>query len=319
MKVILNSDMLYLNSLIRENLHKSVLDFIEICKEHNHQIVIPLTTLMEFENKQKEFWDKEVTDVNQAINKLKSYGQELENIDADALVKMHNLIDLINKTGVIYTVVDPTKEDFEQAHKKACFHEAPCVPDAKSDEMRDLVIWEIALRVAREEKPVLLLSRDKMHIHHRGDIQASQVGLIRMNSFERAIEAFGLETTSSRKIKEMLNKVWSELLESGLPLVKGADVLSIKQPSFVNSEKGTTDVKAQLQFQTGDGKILNTSINMKFIDNTPLSIKFDEIKILDQETHKDFQVDPIKVRFGSKEIIAPYFEERLEDLRELFQ
>ncbi len=55
MKIVLNSDVIFANSLIKDSLPRRLCDFIAECKKHNHTVVIPLTTLFEFDNKQGEF------------------------------------------------------------------------------------------------------------------------------------------------------------------------------------------------------------------------------------------------------------------------
>ena len=91
--------------------------------------------------------------------------------------------------------------------------------------MIDLVIWEISLRIAKENNGAILMSGDEVHIHYRGDKEASKYGLIRCNSFERAYESLSIETVSAQRIKELIDKAWNEVINSKLPIVGGGHVV----------------------------------------------------------------------------------------------
>jgi hypothetical protein len=50
----------------------------------------------------------------------------------------------LRATGVQLEVENPKLEDYRNAERRACLHLSPQPPETKSDEMRDLVIWEVA-------------------------------------------------------------------------------------------------------------------------------------------------------------------------------
>jgi hypothetical protein len=75
----------------------------------------------------------------------------------------------LRATGVQLEVENPKLEDYRNAERRACLHLSPQPPETKSDEMRDLVIWEVALRVAKRDGKAILVSRDHVHSDERGD------------------------------------------------------------------------------------------------------------------------------------------------------
>jgi hypothetical protein len=313
MKILFNSDLLFATSLIKDKLPRQVLDFLLECHSKGHEIVIPLTTLLEFNKKQKEFVDKEITDLANARTKLTDYGINVEEFRSSDLVKPPDLIQLIRATDISCTLEEPTKNDYDNAHRKACLRENPHPPDTKSDEMRDLVIWEISLRIAKENNGAILMSRDEVHTHHRGDKEACECELIRCNSIERAYESLSVETVSAQKIKELIAKVWNEIINSTLPISDGDQVVSIRNPIFIDTKSGTTIVNCNVNFQSGDGKKIASSLSIQFTDSQPLVLEFKDI-ISDKSSFEDFTL-----KFDKSVISDSDLNARLNDLKELMR
>ncbi|MDQ2078475.1 hypothetical protein, partial [Marinimicrobium sp. ABcell2] len=78
MKIIFNSDLLYADSFIKDRLPRHLHNFLVECKEHGHEIIIPETTLLEFDRKQSVFLQKEMSEIESAKEKLSLYGVEVE-------------------------------------------------------------------------------------------------------------------------------------------------------------------------------------------------------------------------------------------------
>lgn len=304
--------MLFATSLIKDKLPRQVSEFLLACRDKGHEIIIPLTTLFEFNRKQNEFVSKEVSDLNTAATKLTGYGIEVDDFNSSDLVKPPDLIQLINATGISCVLEEPTKNDYDNAHRKACLRETPHPPETKSDEMRDLVIWEISLRIANENNGAILMSRDEVHIHYRGDKEASEYGLIRCNSFERAYESLSIETVSAQRIKELIDKVWNEIIDSKLPIVEGGHVVSITNPIFINTDHGSSIVTCNANFNSGDGKKLTSSLRIEFTDDRPFVFEFKDIKIDDASSLEDVILDLEKPVISDTDL-----GERLNDLEEL--
>jgi hypothetical protein len=314
MKILFNSDLLFATSLIKDKLPRQVFDFLLGCRDKGHEIVIPLTTLLEFNKKQNEFVNKEIAALNSARSKLTDYGIKVEEFKPSDLVKPPDLIQLIKATGISCVLEEPTKNDYENAHRRACLKESPHPPDTKSDEMRDLVIWEISLRVAKENSGAILMSRDEVHIHHRGDKEASEYGLIRCNSIERAYESLSIETVSAQIIKKLIGKVWNEIIDSTLPIVDGGQVVSITNPIFINTDRESSIVTCNANFHTGNGKELSSLLSIEFADDHPFVFKFKDIKINDTSS-----VEDVILNFEKPVVSDADLNERLNNLKELMR
>jgi hypothetical protein len=314
MKILFNSDLLFSTSLIKDKLPRQVSEFLLACRNMGHEIVIPLTTLFEFKKKQSEFVNMEIATLNSAGNKLTEYGINVEKYQASDLVKLPDLIQLIKDVGLSCDLEEPTKNDYENAHRKACLRESPHPPDTKSDEMRDLVIWEISLRIAKENNGAILMSRDEVHTNHRGDKEASEYGLIRCNSIERAYESLIIETASAKKIKELIGKVWKEIIESSLPVVDGGRVVSIKNPIFHDTDRGSSIVTCNIHFHTGDGKEIASFLSMEYVNDYPFLLEFRDIKIDEMASIED-----VKLHFEEPVISGVDLNERMNNLRELMK
>jgi len=314
MKILFNSDLLFSTSLIKDKLPRQVSEFLLACRNKGHKIVIPLTTLFEFNKKQSEFVNKEIATLNSAGNKLTEYGINVEKYQSSDLVKLPDLIQIIKDVGVSCDLEEPTKNDYENAHRKACLRESPHPPDTKSDEMRDLVIWEISLRIAKENNGAILMSRDEVHTHHRGDKEASEYGLIRCNSIERAYESLSIETASAKKIKELIGKVWKEIIESSLPVVDGGQVVSVKNPIFHDTDQGSSIVTCNIHFHTGDDKEIASFLSMEYVNDYPFVLEFRDIKI--DETAS---IEDVKLHFEEPVISDVDLNERMNNLRELMK
>jgi len=279
MKILFNSDLLYASSLIKDNLPRQLYEFLSACKQNGHGIVIPLTTLLEFDKKQSGFLNEEISGLKNAGTMLAKYGINVEEFNPTDLVKSPDLIQLIKNIGISCNMEEPTKDDYQNAHRRACLRERPHPPDIKSDEMRDLVIWEISIRVAKKNNGAILMSRDEVHTHHRGDKEASEYNLIRCNSFERAYETLSIETISAKRIKALLDKVWNDIISSDFPVVDGGQIVSIKNPIFKDTTEGYSIVSCGISINTGDGKELTAFMNMEYANDQPFEIEFRDIKI----------------------------------------
>jgi hypothetical protein len=202
MKVLLNSDILFQTHLATKGLSRDLQTLFQACVDNGHGLVIPLTSKLEFDRNQAEHAARERRRIDDAYKTLDKYGIQHEEAPAIDRVKLPDLMWLIQESGVEASLEDPTEEDLREAHRRACLHENPHPPDAKTDEMRDLVIWMIALRISKAEGGALLISRDEVHTHSRGDKEALDSGLIRVDSLEKALDYFEVETPAGQWVKK---------------------------------------------------------------------------------------------------------------------
>jgi hypothetical protein len=313
MKIIFNSDLLYADSLITE-LHNKLTTFLNKCKDNNHEIIIPLTSKLEFDKKQSKFVDEEKSKFKNALSMFSKYQIPISNFNIDNLIKNPDLIQLVKDIGLSCDIENPTMTDYENAHRRACLRENPHPPEIKSDEMRDLIIWEIATRIARENDHTILMSRDEVHTHHRGDLEASTVNLIRCNSFERAYEALDIETYSSKIIKSLLKKAWNEIVSSNFPIQDGAQVISIKKPIFKDTYENTSIVSCNAKFDSGDGQEITTRVKIEYVEEQPFIIEFKDIMIDSKAFNEDVVINFEKPTISDKDLT-----DRFKNLKELIK
>jgi len=67
MKVIINSDIIYHSQLVIDNMSKPLQTLFRACSERGHAIIIPLTTLYEFNRKQSELVPEEISKLESMI------------------------------------------------------------------------------------------------------------------------------------------------------------------------------------------------------------------------------------------------------------
>lgn len=312
MKIIFNSDLLYVGSFIRDGLPRHLNDFLVECKKNGHEVIIPETTLLEFDRKQAEFLQKEILELEAAKKKLLLYGLVVDEFDSAKIATKPDLIALI-KSIIPCAVELPTENDYSIAHRKACLREPPHPPDTKSDEMRDLVIWEISLRISRKNGGALLLSRDEVHKHHRGDIEASESHLIRSDDFQRAYESLSIQTDSAKKVQDLLDRVWRKLVSSELPLVEGGHVIAITSVIFEDGLDGTSRVECFIKLQTGDGKTFESSLSMKYWQEIPYFLTFHHAKV------DGSKFDDVIVEFDKPQHIQSDVNDRMESLERILR
>lgn len=314
MKVILNSDITHHQYLVTEDLGEGLQQLFKVCLASKHTIVVPLTVLLEFQRMQSTFAEEKINRLQDACNLLEKFGIPHAAVRPSDVVHMPDLISLIRKSGVDVIVENPTLEDFSQAHQRACLHESPHPPDSKSDEMRDLVIWMIALRIASEEGTAMLISRDKVHSHERGIDEASRAGLVRAKTVEEALEYFEIANPARKLVEQLLRDVWNETVQGELPVERDLAVISVSEARFVQGITGLSQASCHLKVKALEGKTLEANTEMHIEDGRATEISFANI-VIDGEHWKDSQVviRPNKVVGLPKDD----YDERLKALKEL--
>src|SRR5712692_11700707 len=170
MRVVVNSDVPFAKRLISTRLPRHIEQFFRDPKEAGAVLVIPRTTLLEYERIQSERAEELALSIENAAGLLQSVGVAVPQVDAAALAKAGDLPTLARATGITVEIEAPLLEDYEDAERRACLHLSPQPPSKRQedddeeedqpDEMRDLVIWAVAVRLAKEDGRALLVSRD---------------------------------------------------------------------------------------------------------------------------------------------------------------
>lgn len=315
MKVIFNSDVLYHTHLISDRLSPTLDTLLKECTSRKHTIVLPLTAKLEFERKQAEFLDKATSDLKAAYNTLEKLRISFEKVDPKKVLKAPDLVQLIKDYGIDVIVEEPTIDDYREAHKRACLHELPHPPGSKSDEMRDLVIWMIALRIAAKERDAILISRDEVHTHARGDSEALDVRLVRVKSAEEALEYFEVLTPAGKLIESMLIPFWKDLQDSGLPLPAQPSITGVKHYRFVQGMRGPSHASCELKTRAEDGETLRASVEIHLKDGYVTQVTLDEITHGDTSFGSPIQVEPNAAYNAEQDD----YSERLDALKSILE
>jgi hypothetical protein len=315
MKIIVNSDIIFDGQLVMSSLSKRLQQLISVCLKQKHTIIIPLTTLLEFERNQNDLARNEVTAIEKAYELFEKFHIPHERIKPSTIVKPANLIDIIRKYGVEVFVEEPTPEDLKEAHKRACLHEIPHPPDTKSDEMRDLVIWNIALRIARDNSGAMLISRDQVHVHPRGDTEAASVHLIRVKSIDEALEYFQVETPAGKLMYKFVYPILDDLINAGAPIANKAALMGISDTRFVQGKNAPSFASCYIKARTEDGKSLKARIDINCQNDLITNATMTEIDVDGGSINKTIKITPNK----RIDFVQANLEERLEALKEIFK
>jgi hypothetical protein len=292
MKIIFNSDVLHNFALARPvgDVPKWLRKFCQEAAELGSSIVIPETTLLELERIQKDDVRKAAEELKKAHNELIRWGVGFADIDITEVVKERDLIYELRQCGAEIIVEPATLEDFRDAHRRACLHLPPHPPsqdnsdkrkensEKDSDEMRDLVIWAMALRFARTEGKALLISKDQIHIGQSGDQEANAANLFRQKGSNQALVFLGVETKAERMIKELLAPAWPLLKEEGLPIGDTDLPYRVEAWSFIQDNQGLAKVKGLLRVQLSAGKRLTADLVIDFSGNSTETVTLSNIQ-----------------------------------------
>ncbi len=300
MKVVLNSDVLYAHFLLEDKLPGHIQTLCEACAERDVPIVVPETTLMEFERSQRQrFVESKRDDLRGAYELLDSYGVAFDQEDPDLLVQLVDLQALMEATGASIEVVSPTCEDFREAHRRTCRHQPPHPPESGSSEMRDVLIWLIALRTARDEGRAILLSRDEVHSGSYGTSEAEEAGLLRFDEVEDVLTALQIETPTGTLIHALLRPVWENLLDAGVPGGSPIELRGIDAPVFVRGAENLKRARAwirtsgaeegqeltgRVEFELDKGAVTRVQVSEILVDGEEreaISVPFEEPREID--------------------------------------
>jgi hypothetical protein len=282
-RIVLNSDVLYHHERAVENrLSARITRLLEACKTQGHEIVIPHTTRLEFDRHQFEEVRKERQGLKAAYALLQRHGVRHSGDAPETVIGQAELIPLIEQFGVPVSELSPSLEDFQDAHRRAALREPPHPPDTKSDEMRDLVIWAQALRVAREANGALLVSADVVHVHPRGDAEAHGVGLVRVKSVEEAMEYLEVLTPTGELLDRLLRPTWTELVAAEPQLPENLVLLGVHGASFVQGAAGLATAAGQIRARGADGKVLEAEVKMVLESGVAAEVTIDNAKLGDK-------------------------------------
>ena len=281
MYVVMNSDVLYATYLLRDKLPKSILELCQACIEHDVGIVIPETTKLEFDRIQKQHAQSKRKELQNAFESLRKYSITFKNKDPEKIVNVPDLLKMMQNTGVKVQMAVPTGAELREAHRRACLHEAPITTDSKSNEMRDVVIWLIAIRIAQERGGALLVSKDKVHNAESAQHEATRVGLRTAGDLESGMDLLEFDSPSAKLIRDLLKNAWQDLCNAGLSVQLPVEVLSVRDSRFIQGKGHLRQASCVFKASTGDGKRLEASMHANADEQIP-SITLRNVRLEDQ-------------------------------------
>jgi hypothetical protein len=326
MKIVFNSDVLISAGVVgsrdASGLDSGFLKLLAAAAELNITVALPETAAMEVERKQVEAIEGRRTKIQQNAEFLRSFGIEVKEFDLSQLVVAQGLMEAFESQGVVAEIHRPTLEDYEDAHKRACAH-LPPRPSGESDEMRDLVIWAMSLRIARAEGDgVILLSRDKVHHDPETDAEVRSANLERFKEFDDALTFLGQYRPGAKSLFDMITTAWPFLKREGLPVSDTVNIKNVtaKRYRWTMAEKVFVDAYVELADDGGspveaDAIVVLTQSELESVDLSNIRVNGQpwKEKVLHAEVHVPFQLEvSFPVKFGASD-----YQQRLSALKKV--
>jgi hypothetical protein len=310
-RIILNSDVLY-GDFSSHGLPREVQRLAGACGPAGHNIVLPLTTVLEMKHRQDELVHDARLRLTQARSVLSLQGIHVGDFDVTDVVRDVDAVALFKQLLSTTEVVPPTLEDYEDAHRRASLREAPHPEKIKSDEMRDLVIWAIAVRLSREDGRAILLSKDEVHVNSLGHEESAQVGLVRLGSVQEALEYMEVSTPAGELMEGMLSSWWDELRAEGLPIGLHPSLRTVSNVQFVQGRSGPAQANGFIKMK-GDKEVsITADVEVRLPENAETSLSLTNI-FIDKTPHASINVTHQK----SVAETSVDYEERMQSLRDI--
>lgn len=311
MLVIVDTNIVYEPGLFADRLSRAARRLLQACADKSHPVIVPATVQLEFQRHQQKHVDEECARLRTAYDTLDRYGVAHDGTDPKDLIAPPDLLTLMRQEGARVDVAEPSSEDLHEAHRRACLRVPPAQPESKSDEMRDLVIWTMALRLAEYSDGGLLISNDKVHNDHRSDDEALSSSLTRVDSIQRALEYLKVVTGPGRVLAELLEPVWRGLLDAGLPLPQTPVVMSASDVVLRQGAVGLSHATARVELQASEGRLLAANLTTKVHAGAVTELQLTDVTVGGE------QLDPVTISHSAPEQPAflDDYAERMDALR----
>lgn len=315
MRIILNSDIIYTKRPLVTGLPAHIDRFCRDAASAGAILVLPRTTLLESERNEQQQVEEAIAAIDSAVTILARWEIKLPELNARELVRRGDLVALLRSTGIAVEVEEPLLEDYQEAERRACLHLPPQPPDTQSDEMRDLVIWAVALRLARRDGKAILVSRDHVHIHERGRAEAETHGLICVKTFDEVLDFIDHESPSGAWGRSVLTRVWTNLRTAGLPLPTEVSIRRTTNLVLHSDAEGRGSGKFDFSLNITDGQLLGT-VHVEQIVPDQIRIELRNLRLNDE--HWEPQELTIDVQGELPRIVQPA-SARLQKLRAMLE
>jgi hypothetical protein len=255
MRIILNSDVLHMTGLLANGLARHISEFCREAANSGAVLVLPKTVILENERHQLRLNKEEVAKLNAAASTLARYGLAVPHFVAEDMIPNVDIQNALQATGIMVEIEAASFDDYQDAERRASLHLSPQSPDTKSDEMRDLVIWAIALRIARQDGRAMLVSRDEIHSDERGSEEAAQAQLLRAKTLDDALDQLGQVSPAAAMARSVLGTIWKELKATGMPLPEEVPSRRFPRLQFAADDEGHANTRLSFEIATPEGKL----------------------------------------------------------------
>ncbi|MEZ4773885.1 MAG: hypothetical protein R3D00_11940 [Bacteroidia bacterium] len=325
MKIIFNSDILTQLQLpsAKKNgdISRSLCQFCQKINQSGHTIIIPKTVELELERIQRD-------NIKALVEKFKGLQNELEYWGIGHSFRNYDLPDHFHRDlvaelkscGASVQIEHPLLEDFQSAQERAALRLPPHSYSSEnskknSDEMRDLVIWCISVRIATKEEGALLLSKDEIHVSKAGDSEAQSSGLIRLKSLDNALHFLEIESSYDLAVKEVLKRHWNVFLKADFN--KNENEFKLFIDSFFQGTEGVEQIIAKIVFLESEGNILSGKV--KLMINNEMTITKVIFYELSSSSGKDYPQQQFRTEFviNLPELFDKDYLDRLNSLKDI--
>jgi hypothetical protein len=181
------------------------------------------------------------------------------------------------------------------------------------------VIWILSLRLAKEHNGAVLLSRDEVHTHNRGDDEANEVGLVRFNNVDQALEFLGSQSPVATRIRVILESVWEELRTQGFPITEFPATLAVLSSRFVQGDLGLAEAEARIRIKTDIHGVVEFSLRAGFCRGLVSIVTISDVSISNGSTVlQPFTIKhPAHSQNPQREDEKQDYESRLSALRQV--
>jgi hypothetical protein len=315
MRIILNSDVLFSTRLLTAGLPKHIEGFCQKAAEFGAILALPRTVILENQRQQQKLYEEATAKLETAATLLTEWGVRVTTFNPADMIRRVDVLSALRATAIKVEVHDPTLEDYRDAEQRASLHLSPQAPDTKSDEMRDLIIWTVALRLAKHDNGAILVSRDEVHAHERGSAEANAAKLHRAKTFDEALDLLGSVSPAATLARSVLGTIWNDLRSAGLPLPQEVPAGRFSSLLFAADEDGHANTNLNFELSTDDGT-LSGSILLFQADPAIIGVDLTELR-MGEEPWKTGELS-ITVPGELPKITHP-LGERITELRDLIK
>jgi hypothetical protein len=303
------------NTLHRVAYARSVPEWLsDLADTCTSTLLLPAIVLLELEHIRDQKCEQERVEVEEARSLLVDHGVECNIEDIDYRDDF-SVVDELSAVGFDVQVEDHTLDDYNDAVSRAAGRQPPADEDTK-EQVRDLAIWALALRIARERDGAFFVSRDKLFWSKNESVRSEMksAGLIRFRELRPALGSIGV---IDEDVLALLRELWATMIQNDLllkdpPSWRAIEVRSMRKTSgrierLVASieadavSKGSTELV--LKYEVGSGSrsfelLEGSNPGGEQLPTGPFGIEQDETIDLEADQRYEERIELLRSQIG---------------------